>query len=133
MSNSDRYDECDAGIAGGCGACEKCDPAFWLKKAKEPIASEPTFLACSNEHCPVNITGVGKFMTEGKEAHVLIYTKYGEKRNVRIEKPTYFLLRDIFRSLSENAVGVERMTLDGHDAEDLREESCRNSAMVEAT
>jgi hypothetical protein len=23
------YDECDAGIAGGCGACEKCDPVWW--------------------------------------------------------------------------------------------------------
>lgn len=23
----DRYEECDAGIAGGCGACAKCDPA----------------------------------------------------------------------------------------------------------
>jgi hypothetical protein len=30
-------DEYNAGIAGGCGACEKCDPEFWLQKAKERI------------------------------------------------------------------------------------------------
>jgi hypothetical protein len=36
------YDECDAGIAGGCGACEKCDPVWWrslkhVGKLKEQI------------------------------------------------------------------------------------------------
>lgn len=36
------YDECDAGIAGGCGACEKCDPVWWrslkhVGKLKEQV------------------------------------------------------------------------------------------------
>lgn len=31
-------EECDAGIDGGCGACEKCDPEFWLQLGKEEIA-----------------------------------------------------------------------------------------------
>ena len=28
-------DECDAGIAGGCGACEKCDPEWWEELRKQ--------------------------------------------------------------------------------------------------
>ncbi len=31
---------CQAGIDGGCGACEVCDPIFWIKKLKEQLASE---------------------------------------------------------------------------------------------
>jgi DNA gyrase/topoisomerase IV subunit A len=31
-------EECNAGIDGGCGACEKCDPEFWLRLANERVA-----------------------------------------------------------------------------------------------
>jgi hypothetical protein len=37
---SDREKECDAGIAGGCGACKKCDPAWWEKLRAEEAAKE---------------------------------------------------------------------------------------------
>lgn len=35
--NDDLYEECDAGVAGGCGACRKCDPEWWenLRKREE--------------------------------------------------------------------------------------------------
>jgi hypothetical protein len=94
-------------------------------------ASELTFLASSNEHCPVNLTGVGKIMAEGKEAHILIYTKYGDKRNVRIDKSTYFLLRDIFRALSEDDPFQGRFLLHGRFSENVQEESSRNCELVE--
>ena len=28
-------EECDAEIAGGCGACVKCDPKWWAARTKE--------------------------------------------------------------------------------------------------
>lgn len=109
-----------------CPLCMPDKPRF-----SAAASSDPTFLASSNEHCPVNIVGVGKFMAEGKEAHVLIYTKYGEKRNVRIDKPTYFLLRDIFRSLSEDDLLSERLLSHGRFSENVQEEPSGNCEMVE--
>jgi len=35
MSPLANEEECDAGIAGGCGACEKCDPEWWAELAKK--------------------------------------------------------------------------------------------------
>lgn len=37
MRDEDGELECDAGIHGGCGACEKCDPEWWdaLKRKED--------------------------------------------------------------------------------------------------
>jgi hypothetical protein len=43
---NDLYEECDAGIAGGCGACKKCDPEWWINLEKEQ--TEPKCLNCKH-------------------------------------------------------------------------------------
>lgn len=106
-----------------CPLCVPDKPRF--------AENEIPFLASSNEHCPVDLKGVGKFMAEGKEVHVLIYTKHGEKRNVRIEKGTYFMLRDIFRSLSDDASEMRGLTR-GRLPENVPEKQPGNCEVVEA-
>jgi len=35
--DEERFEKCDAGIVGGCGACVKCDPEWWQYHSDGPL------------------------------------------------------------------------------------------------
>lgn len=39
-SEEERFEECDAGIVGGCGACVKCDPEWWASNSDGPLKTK---------------------------------------------------------------------------------------------